>query len=144
MAMLTRSVSAKTASVIVVALALASALNYYYTADRRNRAYQDPWMTSMIDIEAERLRGVIEIVPQQAVVGYISDFPLDKGRDAARFGGDRYALAPRLVLPYQRGQRQAWVLGNFSKVVDLTRVERENGVELVKDFGSGVVLFRSE
>ena len=129
---------------VVASLALASAVNYYRTVGEKNRAYQDPWMTSMIGIQAERLREVIAMVPAEAVVGYISDSPLDQGRDAARFAGARYALAPRLVVPHDSAQKQDWVLGNFSKPVDVVRIQRENRVKLVKDFGSGVMVFRSK
>jgi hypothetical protein len=40
-------------------------------------------------------------------------------------------------------EKEHWVLGNFSKPVDFAQIERENRLNLVRDFGLGVVLFRS-
>jgi hypothetical protein len=138
---------------MVVALTVAGALNYYHSIDERNRAYQDPWATHMIGVGPERFRGVVAMVPPEAVVGYVSDLPdflnlpdlfSERSRRGAVWSAEAwYALAPRLVIPHESRQKQDWILGNFSKPVDLPQVERENRMTVVRDFGSGVMLFRS-
>jgi hypothetical protein len=140
---------AKAVPGIVAVLALASAFHYYLTVDKRNQFYQDPRMTYQIGIQSERLSGVMEMVPADAVVGYVTDLPprLDAHwptNDEFIFTAVRYELAPRLVMPLVAGQMQTWVLGNFSKPVDLEQIERQYHLKLVKDFGSGVILFQGE
>ena len=83
------------------------------------------------------------MVPPQAVLGYISDLPEEGVAGAIWFAGARHALAPRLLIPHQNPQKPDWVLGNFSKPSDLHEIERQNQLQLVRDFGSGVAVFRS-
>jgi hypothetical protein len=129
---------------IVVALAVAGALNYYNSVDEKNLQFQDPWRTYVIDIGPKRFHEVIAMVPTQDVVGYISDLPDSVPVwDSVWFLEAQYALAPRLVIPHQDAQRTDWVLGDFFKPVDLAQIERDNRLKLVRDFGSGIVLFRS-
>jgi hypothetical protein len=146
-------VLARAAVGIVVALAVAGALNFYRTVDEKNLMYTSPSITDIIDVGPERFRGVIAMLPTEAVVGYISDLPNSSPEESSRralwFFGARYALAPRLIVwPGQLGnrsihaQKQDWVLGDFSKPMDLVQIERENHLNLVRDFGSGVLVFR--
>jgi len=147
--MVRRAKMAPAAVGVVATLALAGAFNYYRTVDKRNRSYQDPQMTYALRIDAERLRGVAAIVPVESVIAYFSDLSVRNGGAWATngefvFTAVRYTLAPRFVVPYEKAQNADWVLGDFSKPVDLNQIESENHVQLVKDFGSGVVLFRRE
>jgi hypothetical protein len=128
------------AAVCIVVLALAGAVNYYRTVDKKKD--QDPSTTYIIGIGPKRFREVIAMVPPEAVLGYISDLP-EEGAGAVRFAGARYALAPRLLIPHQDLQKQDWILGDFSKSVDLHQIETQNQLQLVRDFGSGVAVFRS-
>jgi len=131
---------------VVVALAVAGALNFYRTVDERSHWYRDPWITDMFSNGPERFREFKAIVPPEAVLGYFSDLPDASANDwriDVWYFGARYALAPRLVVPHDNPQKEYWILGNFSKPVDLSQFERENQLKLVRDFGSGVVLFRS-
>jgi hypothetical protein len=145
------SVWASGAICIVVALALASQVNLRRTVHFRNRFYQDPWMTYTVGIGPERFQEVIAMVPPTAVVGYVSDLPVIQGmttgtpadyRGAVWFATTRTALAPRLLVPYHEGQ-EGWIVGNFSKPIDPDQLERQFKLRLVRDFGSGVVLFRN-
>ena len=127
---------------IVVGLALASVVNYFRTVDKKNRDWQDPSTTYIIGIGPKRFREVIAMVPPETVLGYISDLP-EEGAGAIWFAGARHALAPRLLIPHQSPQKQDWILGNFSKSIDLHQIETQNQLQLVRDFGSGVAVFRS-
>ena len=127
---------------LVVGLALASVVDFYRTVDKKNRTWQDPSTTYIIGIGPKRFREVISMMPPEAVLGYISDLP-EEGAGAVWFAGARHALAPRLLIPLQNPQKQDWILGNFSKPVDLHQIEAQNQLQLVRDFGSGVAMFRS-
>jgi len=39
----------------------------------------------------------------------------------------------------QKPQKQDWILGNFSKPIELYQIETQNQLGLVWEFGSGVV-----
>jgi hypothetical protein len=142
---------ARAAVGLVVALGVAGAVNYHIDADALNRPYADPWATRIIATDQERFRGVVATVPEEAVVGYVSDLPNHRSgailkADAWTIGvfsaAAWYALAPRLVIPDAEPQTQDWIVGNFSRPVDLARIESENRIRMVRDFGSGVVLFK--
>jgi len=136
------SALARAAIVMVAALATAAALNFYRTVDEKSLRYHLARETQYIVASPERFREVIAIVPTEAEVGYFSDLTTSSSDGYLWFDGARYALAPRLVVPYESLQKKDWILGNFSKPVDLAQIERENHLKLVRDFGSGVVLFR--
>lgn len=85
--------------------------------------------------QGTRLEGVRASVPENAVVGYLSD------SGNPRLLTSAYALAPRLVQP---GAGQDWVVGDFARWEDLAAVGRQHGLRVVRDFGNGVVLFRKE
>ena len=140
-------VLAQAALTVVAALALAGAFNYYRTVDKRNN--QDPQMTHLIGIQEARFHKVIAMVPPDSVVGYMADLP---SRNDAHwptkgefiFTAVRYALAPRVLIPYESVRKPDWVLADFANPVDLAQVVREKRLSLVMDFGSGVLLFQSE
>jgi hypothetical protein len=75
----------------------------------------------------------------RSVVGYLSDLPLADAPGQAAYFGVAMALAPRLVVRDADGP--AWVLGNFSRPQDFAAAEAA-GLELVRDLGNGVILFR--
>ena len=138
------SALARATIVMVTALATAAAFNFYRTAEEKRLRYHAAWATQYIAAGPERFREVIAIVPTEAEVGYFSDLTTSSSKGELWFDGALYALAPRLVVPYGSLQRKDWILGNFSKPVDLLQIERENHLKLVRDFGSGVVLFRGD
>jgi hypothetical protein len=144
-----RPVLARVALGVVAALALVGAFNYYHTVDKKNRYYQDPKMTYMLGIQEDRFSKAIAMVPPESVVGYMADHPMPRGArwptsDDFIFTAVRYAVAPRALVPYENVGKPDWVLGNFTNPFDLARIEREKRLRLVEDFGSGILLFRSE
>ena len=135
-------VLARAAVGLVVALAVAGALNFYRTVDERKLRYRDPWMTEIVDVGTKRFRGVIAMLPAEAAIDYVSDLPDSSRRGQLWKLWARYALVPRLTVWPGLAQKEDWVLGNFFKPVDLVQFERENHLNLVRDFGSGVLVFR--
>ena len=121
----------------VVLLSLFTAVQSYRSADAYARAYQDPYM---IQAQPERLREAVRYLPDKAVIGYLSDLPFDAVAGQSAHFGIMYALAPRLVT--RSADSHEWVVGNFSHPLDYAAAGREHHLELVKDFGNGVVLFR--
>lgn len=136
-------VLARAAVGIVVALAVAGALNFYRTIDKKS-LFHIPSMNDIINAGPKRFRGVIAMLPAEAVVGYVSDIPnsTPTGERNLWIIGARYALAPRLLVSPTNAQKGDWVLCNFFKPMDLVQIERENHLKLVRDFGSGVLVFR--
>lgn len=94
-----------------------------------------------IEEQQSRLAGVAELLPLDATVGYISDVPFGNADGQVYFFVTQYVLAPRLVVEETSSQRQRWVVGNFLKRPDISQLEREHGLKLVKSFGRGVYLF---
>jgi hypothetical protein len=134
---------------VVAVLSLFCAFNNLHTVDQRNRHYQDPRQTYFIGMEQQQLRSLILMVPPQSVVGYVSDVPARSDPNWPTnsefiFTAVRYALAPRLLVPYKDAVKPAWVVGEFSKPADLEQFEREHRLDLAKQLDSGVVLFRSK
>ena len=83
-------------------------------------------------------------LPALSVVGYYSDVPTGTREGDVAFFATLYSLAPHLVVEEVRGRRPELVIGNFSKMPDLGRLERERGLKLVKNYHGGVMLFRWE
>ena len=137
-------VVARAAVGIVAALAVAGALNFYHTIDERNLRYAGPWMTQIIGVGPERFRGVIAMLPVEAAIDYVSDLPdsNQRGQGVLWKLSARYALAPHLTIWPGHSQKEDWVLGNFFKPMDLAQFERENHQNLVRDFGSGILVFQ--
>ncbi|MCX6627021.1 MAG: hypothetical protein NTW28_05265 [Candidatus Solibacter sp.] len=121
----------------VVLLALFTALQSYRSADAYARAYQDPYM---IQAQPERLREAVRYLPGKAVIGYLSDLPFDAVPGQSAHFGIMYALAPRLVT--RSADSHEWVVGNFSHPLDYAAAGSAHHLDLVKDFGNGIVLFR--
>jgi hypothetical protein len=94
-----------------------------------------------IEEQQARLAGVAEMLPVDAIVGYISDVPFGKADGQVYFFVTQYVLAPRLVVEETPSRKQRWVVGNFLKRPDVAQIERERGLKLVKYFGRGVYLF---
>jgi hypothetical protein len=99
-------------------------------------AASDPYM---VNLQPDRLAGILAAVPSNAVMGYVTDLAPASTAYLATFNSARFALAPRLLV---FGADQPFVLGNFSRPADFAAFGREKGLELVQDFGNGAVLFR--
>ena len=121
----------------VILLCLGTAFQSYRFDDAYARSYQDPYM---IKAQPERLREAIPYLPERAQVGYLSDLSFEVTGGSAAYFGVMNALAPRLVT--RSADRHEWVVGNFSHPLDYAAVGRQHHLEIVRDFGNGIVLFR--
>lgn len=123
-----------------VLIAAALAVIIVFVVDQFERDFQprtrDPFQ---VQAQPERFRGVIGTLPPSVVAGYITDLqPTDRSAQII-FRTAQYALAPRLLRP---GSAQEWVIGNFSKGGDFRAIGAGKGLQLVQDYGNGVVLYR--
>ena len=60
------------------------------------------------------------------------------------YSGLQYTLAPRLVTNQNVNPAPEWVIGDFSKPLDVVQFGKAHGLTLVRDFGNGAVLYRAE
>lgn len=134
-----------TAVAAVAALSLYALLDQYQSTQIYNEQRPDPYR---IGYQEPRFAEVGKALPPGGVVGYISNLELTDLRGASAFIGAQYALAPRTLVPYDRPGAGPLVLGNFSADVETSdvssRIAREKGLRVVRDFDAGVVLFRKE
>ena len=120
------------------ALSLWGAVAYFGFETEFQKQDRDPYK---IAAQSSRLEGVRGALPENAVIGYLTD--LEKGSVAASatFNATQYILAPRIL---QEDTAQPLVLGNFSRPLDFAALGRQHGLRIERDFGNGVVLFRKE
>jgi hypothetical protein len=119
-------------------LCLWGSFAYYQFESAYQQQYPDPYQ---ISAQFVRLAPVQAVVPQNAVLGYLTDAPPGSIVDSALLAGAEYALAPRLVI---RDTAHEWVLGNFTRQADFGAVGKSAGLRLQRDFGNGVVLYGRE
>jgi hypothetical protein len=122
---------------VIAALCLIAGIDSYRAVDAYARANQDPYM---INAQPQRLREAARLLPDKAITGYLSDLSFADTPGQAAYFGVAYALAPRLVVRSADGP--AWVIGNFSHPLDFAAAGAAHRLELVRDFGNGVVVFR--
>jgi len=83
----------------------------------------------------QRFASLKGALPHEGIVGYVGD----SGAPPGQYYLAQYALAP-LVVEYSANPE--WVVGNIPKNhPDPAAIEQ---LELVRDFGDGVVLFRNK
>lgn len=131
-------------TLITAAVLLAAALSVlgcvqYWDAESSYQ-HQSPDPYRIADQEA-RFAGLRAAVPENAVLGYLTDTPMEDTLGTSMFFAAQYHLAPRLL---QKTQWHDLVLGNFAKPADFASFGKQRGLRLDRDFGNGVVLFRNE
>jgi hypothetical protein len=127
----------------VMVLVAGSLTGYFDSENRMHSAIRDPFR---IGYQLERLRDAAMLLPEGAVIGYISDVPEQTPAGTLFFFAAQYALAPRLlvIFPPKRGVTVKWVLGNFSVTQDYVGFAKAHGLALVKECGPGVAIFQPE
>jgi hypothetical protein len=129
------------ATVAVALLAAWSMVGFYTATEEAAGANADVYK---IGDQASRFEDLVSALPASGIIGYISDVPGDQTLSAVLYGGLQYTLAPRLVTSQSVTPAPEWVIGDFSKPLDLVQFGKDHGLMLVKDFGNGAVLFRKQ
>ena len=128
----------KAGVLLAAALALWGVLGYFGSESLYQKQHRDPFK---IAAESIRLGAFREAVASNAILGYLTDVPLGKEASDGMFLAAQYTLAPRIL---QKETNRPHVLGNFTRPVDLAAAGRPYGLSVERDFGNGVVLYRSE
>lgn len=130
--------------VAVYALVSSSLLLLNKDVDTTNIGY---WYYKSIDgvtLHENRFKGLINLLQAYTVAGYITDLPPDKaieGHYLTQYHLAQYALSPAIVAD---GTAHPFVIGNFHKPVDISRISQDSHLTLITDSGNGVMLFRNE
>ncbi len=95
--------------------------------------------TFMVGAQVTRFAGLMNTVPENALIGYMTDAAAGSVVENAMFLSAQYTLAPRLL---DHGTAREWVLGNFTRAADFAALGQAQGLQLQQDFGNGVVLYR--
>jgi len=128
----------KVAMALAAALAVAGAVSFCIGERSDQQRRPDVYH---IDAQVQRLQGVRELVPSDAKVGFATDVRPTGTAAFLLIGGVRFALAPRFVEP---DQSSGWLVGDFSRPVDFSQLAAKYHLQVVRDFGRGLVLFRNE
>ena len=124
---------------LLVALLGAMTLAYAVTRLAEAKEYRD---TYPFRAQNARLAGVKPLIAGMRKVGYFSD--LDRGRSTSvrLYFPTQYVLAPTLLVPIDEAADEEFVLGNFTRQEDYVALGQQHGLEIVKEFPMGAVLYR--
>jgi len=124
----------------VALLSLWSILGFYSATEDMAGPNADVYK---IGEQPARLQDLAGALPASGAIGYFSNVPLSQTLGEVLYLSAEYTLAPRLVTDQRLKPAPVWVIGDFSKPLDLVQFGNERGLALVKDFGNGAVLYRS-
>ncbi len=97
----------------------------------------------LVSVYDKRFRAVRQFLPENGVVGYITDNdPQEVFSDSyaiQRFYLTRYALSPLVVV---NSTDQKHVVGDFHNSQPNIKDCESKGLSVVKDYGNGVILFK--
>jgi hypothetical protein len=122
----------------VAALAVLASINSYQFSSVDARAYPDRYGVTAAEL---RFAPAMELLPRTGVIGYISDLPLTETAGSTAFVAAQYVLAPRGLVLAERAATD-WAVGNFARPGDFAAKGAQAGFMLVRDCGSGVVVYR--
>jgi len=147
--------------VMAVALSLIAALVNFSREQAKITADSRP-NSEVIDSYRDRFRGLRAILPKQQLMGYVSDLEASDPRYFSTLLAAQYALAPHILaetlnrealrtagymlLPERLVETSdcSWVVGNLTNsLTDSGELARRYRLRLVRDFGKGVVLYRT-
>jgi hypothetical protein len=137
-ARLNDGIAAKVGVALAALLSLWGSFQYYRFESAYQQQYRDPYL---ISAQFSRFADVQAVVPEKAILGYLTDLAPGGVVSNAMFDGAQYVLAPRIL---QKSTRYDLVLGNFARPGDFAGMGRVLGLSVERDFGNGVVLFRRE
>jgi hypothetical protein len=124
---------------LAAALSMWGVVEYFGFETGYQKLSRDPYHVAA---QAARLEGVSAVVPDDAVLGYITDLEPGSPSAWAMFNAAQYILAPRILL--QNNAAQTRVLGNFARLADFGALGQRQGLSIERDFQNGIVLFRKD
>jgi len=96
-------------------------------------------------VSERKLQSLRQVLPPLVAIGYIADAEVTKGNlfsldSCRRFYLVQYALAPHIVV---HDIKAHFVVGNFSSSQNAREAARIYNLQVIKDFGDGLVLLSS-
>lgn len=101
--------------------------------------YQDPYP---FRTQYNRLREVKAQVGRQRKIGYLSNLGAGERGGSRLYFPTQYVMAPTLLVPIEDNPNVEWVLGNFTRQEDFRAAGLAYGLEVVREYPMGVVLYR--
>ena len=132
---------APAACAAVALLALWSLIGFYNATEDAVGPNADVYK---IGDQPARFQDLENALPATGIIGYVSDVPLNQTLGEVLYLGAEYTLAPRLVTERRPKTSAAWVIGDFSKPLDVVKFGKQRGLIFVKDFGNGAVLYKNQ
>jgi hypothetical protein len=123
---------------LAVALSMWGVVEYFGFETAYQKQSRDPYQ---VVAQAARLQGLLALVPEDAVLGYVTDLEPGSVPALAMFNTAQYTLAPRIL---RQDTAQTRVLGNFARPADFGALGRQHGLSIERDFQNGIVLFRRD
>lgn len=102
-------------------------------------AYQDSYP---FQVQFTRLAPVRPWIANTPRIGYLSNVPDEEDAFVRLYFPTQYVLAPTLLVPLHLEPEADLVLGNFTRQEDYHALGRQHGLEVVREFPMGVVLYR--
>jgi hypothetical protein len=129
----------KAGVLLAAVLGLWGVAEYFGFESSYQQQYHDPYL---IAAQSVRLQSFSDAVAPNAILGYLTDAEPGSAADDTLFRTAQYTLAPRLLQKKPSDSQQ--VLGNFTRPADFAAIGRQYGLNLERDFGNGVVLYRAQ
>ena len=123
---------------LAVALSMWGVVQYFGFEAAYQRQSRDPYQVAA---QAARLQAVLPLVPEDAILGYVTDLEPGSVPALAMFNAAQYTLVPRIL---RQDTAQPRVLGNFARPADFGALGRQHGLSIERDFQNGIVLFRRD
>ena len=120
-------------------LVVFAALNAYQVSAGTAEQFPDTYGVARAE---QRFAPLIERIPANAQVGYITDIEQSHSAYAATLMATQYALAPRQLFIVGEGIKPEWAAGNFSRPADFAAAGATHGYDVAADLGNGVILYR--
>lgn len=91
----------------------------------------------------KRFEALRQTIPAGEILGYVSDDSFGYSDIDFHYGYNltQYAIAPSIIVSGIEGKI---VVGNFSRDGIMSRIDKNDKLILLKDYGDGVMLFRSK
>ena len=119
-----------------VLLTVWGAIEFFRLERIWNSEFRDPYL---VNVQDARLGAVRDIIPADAVVGYMTDMEVNSIQWSAAFNTAQYELAPRIL---EVGTNREWLLANFAGKGDFVAFAQANGFRVERDLGNGVAVLR--
>lgn len=122
---------------VLGAMTLAYSVSHLAAANE----YEDPYP---FRTQFARLAPLQPLLAGKQKVAYLSDIKPGDSAYTRLYFPTQYVLAPTLLVPIEDAGNMEFAVGNFTRREDYAALGRPLGLEAVKEFPMGVVLYRRQ